>query len=173
MTTATAIHLEMRGFIPNNPRLPLVVYDAAFPSDTVDLAAQMEKRFAANGWPPQWRNGIYDYDHYHTQGHEVLGIAAGSATLVLGGEGGRCIEVSAGDVLLLPVGTGHRCVRHSDDFLVIGAYPPGQVPDIVLKAATPAMLNQIAVLSFPASDPVHGADGPLSKLWADQVVRGR
>lgn len=171
--TATAIHLEARGFIPNNPRLPLVHYQAAFPADAHDLAAQMETCFAENGWPPQWRNGIFDYDHYHTQGHEVLGIAAGSAELVLGGDGGRSIEVRAGDVLLLPAGTGHRCVRQSDDFLVIGAYPPGQAPDIVQKAATPAMLNQIAVLSFPATDPVHGLDGPLSKLWADQVMRDR
>lgn len=171
--TTTAIHLEARGFIPNNPRLPLVLYEGAFPSDTDDLAAQMEKRFTENGWPPLWRNGIYDYDHYHTQGHEVLGIAAGSAELVLGGEGGRTIQVRTGDVLLLPAGTGHRCIRHSDNLLVIGAYPPGQGADIVQKAATPAMLNQIAVLSFPATDPVQGADGPLSTLWADQLVRRR
>lgn len=171
--TTTAIHLEARGFVPNNPRLPLVLYQAAFPADAGDLAAEMERRFAENGWPPQWRDGIYDFDHYHTQGHEVLGIAAGSAELVLGGEGGRRIEVSAGDVLLLPAGTGHRCVRHSDDFLVVGAYPPGQSADIVRKEATPAMLKQIAVLSFPASDPVQGAEGPITRLWADQMLRNR
>ena len=171
--TTTAIHLETRGFVPNNPRLPLVLYEAAFAGESADLAETMEKRFAENGWPPQWRNGIYDYDHYHTQGHEVLGIAAGTAELVLGGEGGRQIEVSAGDVLLLPAGTGHRCVRHSDDFLVVGAYPPGQSADIVCREATPSMLKQIAVLNFPASDPVHGPEGPMLKLWADQVLRER
>ena len=168
----TAFHLEARGLVPNNPRLPVVVYEAAFPSGEGDLAATMEKRFHDNGWPPQWRNGIYDYDHYHTQGHEVLGIAAGSAELVLGGEGGRTVTVQAGDVLLLPAGTGHRRVSHSDDFLVVGAYPPGQEADIVQKEASPAMLKQIAVLNFPPSDPVGGADGPLLSLWADHQVRG-
>lgn len=168
----TAFHLEARGFVPNNPRLPVVVYEAAFLSDEGDLAAAMEKRFQDNGWPPQWRNGIYDYDHYHTQGHEVLGIAAGSAELVLGGEGGRTVTVQAGDVLLLPAGTGHRRVSQSDDFLVVGAYPPGQEADIVRKEASPAMLKQIAVLNFPPSDPVGGAEGPMLSLWADHQVRG-
>lgn len=168
----TAFHLEARGFVPNNPRLPVVVYEAAFPSDEDDLAATMEKRFQDNGWPPHWRNGIYDYDHYHTQGHEVLGIAAGSAELVLGGDGGRTVTVRAGDVLLLPAGTGHRRVSQSDDFVVVGAYPPGQEADIVRREASPAMLKQIAVLNFPPSDPVGGADGPLLSLWADHQVRG-
>ena len=168
----TAFHLEARGFVPNNPRLPVVVYEAAFPSGEGDLAATMEKRFQDNGWPPQWRNGIYDYDHYHTQGHEVLGIAAGSAELVLGGEGGRTVTVQAGDVLLLPAGTGHRRVSQSDDFVVVGAYPPGQEADIVRKEASPAILKQIAVLNFPPSDPVGGADGPMLSLWADHQVRG-
>ncbi len=167
----TAIHLEAKGFIPNNPRLPVVLYEGAFSADEEDLATVMEKRFQENGWPPQWRDGIFDYDHYHTQGHEVLGVAAGSAALVLGGEDGRRITVKAGDVLLLPAGTGHRRVQQSEDFLVVGAYPPGQSPDIICKEATPAMLNQIAILNFPQSDPVSGTEGPMVQLWADQVVR--
>lgn len=171
--TTTAIHLEARGFVPNNPRLPVVYYEAAFAGDGEDLAGEMEARFAANGWPPQWRNGIYDYDHYHSQAHEVLGIAAGSADLVLGGADGRRLQVKAGDVLLLPAGTGHRCVAHSEDLLVVGAYPPGQTLDIMRKEATPAMLNQIAILNFPPTDPVAGADGPMLTHWADQVLRSR
>jgi uncharacterized protein YjlB len=127
----------------------------------------MEKRFQENGWPPQWRDGIYDYDHYHSQGHEVLGIAAGSASLVLGGDGGREIDVTAGDVLVLPAGTGHRRIQQSDDFLVIGAYPPGQTGDIVREEASPAMVQKIALLSFPPRDPVMGEDGPMLRLWVD------
>lgn len=169
----TAFHLEARGFVPNNPRLPVVFYEAAFPTDEDDLATLMEKRFHENGWPAQWRNGIYDYDHYHTRGHEVLGIAAGSAELVLGGEGGRLVDVKAGDVLLLPAGTGHRRISQSEDFLVVGAYPPGQEADIVRKDATSAMLKQIAVLNFPPSDPVTGTEGPMLALWSDHMVRGR
>lgn len=167
--TTTTIHLDERGFVPNNPRLPLLVYVAAFPPATTDLATVMEKRFHENGWPPQWRNGVYDFHHYHTKGHEVLGIAAGHATLMLGGERGRELKVGPGDVLLLPAGTGHCRISASGDFLVIGAYPPGQEGDIVREAPSSAIRQAIAKLSFPATDPVYGRDGPLSRHWSEGV----
>ncbi len=151
--------------MPNNQRLPVIVYDGAFASAEGDLATAMESRFEENGWPPQWRNGIYDFHHYHTEGHEVLGIAAGSAELVLGGHGGRELSVRAGDVLLLPAGTGHCRVSASPDFLVVGAYPPGQSGDIVREVATAAIRDAIAQLRFPPTDPVFGEDGPLLKHW--------
>ncbi len=163
----TAIHLEERGPIPNNARLPVLHYPAAISSDTVDLATTMEKRFERHGWPPQWRNGIYNFDHYHSKGHEVLGIAVGNAELVLGGDGGRPITVEARDVLLLPAGTGHRCLSHSSAFLVVGAYPPGQAADIVRDAPIAAMRQSIARLPFPLSDPVFGREGPMLRLWSD------
>lgn len=163
----TALHFEPRGFVPNNHRLPALIYEKAFdPAATSDLATSMEKRFQDNGWPPQWRDGIFDFEHYHTQGHEVLGIAAGSAELVLGGDAGREIRVQAGDVLVLPAGTGHRRLKQSADFLVIGAYPPGQTGDIVCEEASPAMKQRIALLSFPPKDPVLGDEGPMLRLWA-------
>lgn len=91
--------------MPNNIRFPALVYQQACPADLPDLAGVMEQRFAEHGWPPGPGNGIYDFHHYHSKGHEVLGIARGSAELVLGGEGGRKLNVSAGDALLLPAGT--------------------------------------------------------------------
>ncbi len=172
-TTVTAVHFEPRSFVPNNPRLPALIYQGAFDSPGCDLATLMERRFQDNGWPPQWRDGIYDFDHYHTQGHEVLGIAAGSAKLMLGGDGWREINAQAGDVLVLPAGTGHRRIVQSDDFLVIGAYPPGQVGDIVREQATPAILQRITLLGFPPRDPVLGEDGPMLRLWADIGISGR
>ncbi len=169
-TTVTAFHFEPWSFVPNNPRLSALIYEGAFAADAIDLARLMEKRFQENGWPPQWRNGIYDFDHYHSQGHEVLGIAAGSARLLLGGDNGRELDVKAGDVLVLPAGTGHRRISQSDDFLVIGAYPPGQSGDIVREKASVVMAQRISVLSFPPRDPVVGEDGPLLRLWADVRV---
>lgn len=166
-TTVTALRFEPSSFVPNNPRLPVLIYEGAFAYDAPDLATLMEKRFQENGWPPQWRNGIYDFDHYHSQGHEVLGIAAGSAQLVLGGDNGRELDVKAGDVLVLPAGTGHRRIAQSADFLVVGAYPPGQIGDIVREKATPAMIQKIAQLGFPPCDPVVGDDGPMLRMWVD------
>lgn len=97
----------------------------------------------------------------------MLGVAAGSATLVLGGEGGRQVEVRKGDVLVLPAGTGHRRVKDSWDFWVVGAYPKGQenydeYTDQKMCANCALRLRGVEV---PSRDPVYGEDGPLPKLW--------
>src|SRR3984885_991717 len=95
--TPQQLHLKPNGWMPNKT-LPVLLYRAALPV-TGDLDATMENLFTANGWPPQWRNGVYSFHHYHSTAHEVLGFAAGHADLVLGGEGGRSLTVRAGDVL--------------------------------------------------------------------------
>ncbi|NUT78749.1 cupin [Pseudomonas sp. C1C7] len=167
-----ALLLEPNDWVPNNPRLPVLIYPQAFAVQGSDPAASIEQVFTANGWPPQWRDGVYDYHHYHTEGHEVLGIASGQARLMMGGPDGYELHVSAGDALLLPAGTGHCNLGSSDDFLVVGAYPPGQRPDICRDAPDDAQMQRIKDLPFPDSDPVQGKQGAVKQYWADQSRTG-
>lgn len=155
--------LTRNGWVPNNARLPVLHYRNVCQDD--DLASAFETLFAGNGWPPQWRDGIYDYHHYHSTAHEVLGVAAGSARLILGGPGATEVTVERGDVVLLPTGTGHCCLGASADFLVVGAYPEGQAWDICRGAPTAEMIERMNALPFPESDPMHGNQPPLTRYW--------
>lgn len=158
--------LPEHDWVPNNPRLPVIIYRGAVEAESCEGAAlAFETTFAENGWPPQWRDGVYDYHHYHSTAHEALGVAAGSATLTLGGPGGEDIRVEAGDAIVLPTGTGHRSVKASDDFLVVGAYPKEQDWDICREAPSDEARQRMAALPIPDADPVEGSAGPLADLW--------
>lgn len=158
------LHLKPNGWVPNNA-LPVLIYRSAVSPATHDPAAEMERLFTVNQWPPQWRNGIYTFHHFHSTAHEVLGIAAGQVNVVLGGEGGSSVVAKAGDILVLPAGTGHCRISASDDLLVIGAYPENEHWDICRTALSPEALERMKHVRYPASDPVAGAEGPLPKLW--------
>ena len=156
-----AFILGANGWMPNNPTLPVLHYRGL----AAGQPAALEAMFTAHGWPAQWRNGVYDFHHYHSTAHEVLGFASGDARLMLGGPNGRTVEVAAGDVLVLPTGTGHCLLEASDDFLVIGAYPSGQQWDICRAAPSPDAIARMRHLPFPASDPVEGDGGALTRHW--------
>lgn len=157
------LQLSRNGWMPNNERLPVLLYRQALSGDK--LADRMEELFQHNLWPAQWRNGVYTFHHYHSTTHEVLGIAGGSAQLILGGEGGHNVTVQAGDVLVLPAGTGHFLQHGNPGFLVVGAYPVGQHWDICRSAPDAAATERMLHVPFPASDPVTGKDGELVHAW--------
>lgn len=150
-------------WVPNNPHLPVLVYRSL--PFTGDVAAAFEARFAENDWRDSWRNGVFAYQHYHTHAHEVLGIAAGEARLLIGGPTGRELDVAAGDCLVLPAGTGHMRLEASADFLVVGAYPPDQQAGICTDAPGEAGLKAIAAVLVPEADPILGRAGGVGSLW--------
>src|SRR6202161_3493888 len=153
------------GLVPNNP-LPFLVYKRAVDVGNGHPEKTIEGLFGANGWGDMWRNGVYDFLHYHATVHEALGIARGHARVRFGGDRGREFEIEAGDVAILPAGTGHQCLKATADFSVVGAYPPGAkmqvtrpTPENYAKA-----LKTIPQVKLPKSDPVMGEDGPLVRL---------
>lgn len=150
------------GSIPNHPRLPVLLYPRA-----VSEPGRMELLFASNGWGNTWTNGVFSYHHYHSNAHEALGVARGSARLRLGGEQGDTVEVRAGDVIVLPAGIGHKKLQASADFLISGGYPGGMDYNIRTGGPDerPRVLEEIQLVPMPASDPVYGREGPLLTLW--------
>jgi len=155
------------GLVPNHPRWPLVIYPAAVAfEDRLDPAAVIEDLFEANGWGDTWRDGIYDYVHYHSQIHEALGVARGKGRVRFGGRKGRTFTLKAGDVAILPAGTGHQRLSADDTFLVVGAYPAtGRYDECTTVEEHPSALKTIPKVPRPRKDPVYGSSGPLLALW--------
>ncbi len=156
------------GLVPNNPALPFLVYRKAIDvSAARDPASVVERTFARHGWGDMWRNGVYPFTHYHSRIHEALGAARGRARVRFGGKYGEELEIEPGDVAVLPAGTGHQRISASNDFLIVGAYPPAGAYD--LCRATPSQHERakatIADVPMPETDPVYGRDGPLLALW--------
>ena len=155
------------GRIPNNPKLPLILYRGAIDlAGSPDPETLIEKTFADNGWGDMWRNGIYPYVHFHSMIHEVIGIARGRAKVRFGGDNGEEIDIAPGDVVILPAGTGHQCLKHSRDLVVIGAYPPsGKYNLCRTKAERAKAVAAIRKVPLPLIDPAFGPQGPLLALW--------
>ena len=158
---------EDDGVIPNHPTYPLLFYPREVELNGPDPAAVFETLFRENGWGGSWRNGVFSFPHYHAEAHEVLGVYSGSARIQLGGSSGIVAEVQPGDVIVIPAGVGHENLGSSAGFGVVGAYPPGQNPDIQHGVPDERNwgLNAIAKVPLPDTDPVYGASGPLRSHW--------
>jgi uncharacterized protein YjlB len=158
------------GDVPNHPHWPMIVYQGALDGGERDAASAFEELFARNGWGDGWRNGIYAFPHYHSNAHEVLGIAAGEALVRFGGLTGRELRVAKGDAVLLPAGTGHQRLSSSADLLVIGAYPAGSGRDLMRSGESEKALirNRVGKVPKPLKDPIAGAHGGIVSLWSSK-----
>ena len=159
--------LEDDGAIPNNPKLPLLVYQGAIDLPEKNPASVIEDLFRSNQWGNSWRNGIFRYHHYHSTAHEVLVCYSGTAKVKLGGESGINLSVSRGDVIIIPAGVGHKNLGDSSNFRVAGAYPPRQTWDLLRghPGERPQADETIARVPLPPTDPIYGDTGPLVKHW--------
>jgi uncharacterized protein YjlB len=156
------------GSIPNNPKLPFLLYRGALDLSRMrDPEEKIETLFKQNGWGDMWRNGVFPYVHYHSMIHEGMGIARGRAKVRFGGDQGQEVDIAAGDVALLPAGTGHQCLWASPDLMVIGTYPKTGQYDLCRgsKAEYAKAVISIPQVPLPDSDPVYGKGGPLLELW--------
>ena len=161
------VRFKNDGVVPNHPLGPRNLYSSRVRfDDRYDSAALIEDLFEKNGWGDTWRHGIYDYVHYHSRVHEVLGIARGKGRVRFGGRKRRIFTLRAGDIAVLPAGTVHQCLSADDDFLVVGAYPPsGRYDECTTVEDLPRALKTIPKVLMPRKDPVYGVHGPLSHLW--------
>lgn len=168
MLTLETVVFDRAELVPNNPRLPVLIYRDAVPQ-IGDRASAFEDLFNAAGWDFGWRREWHDgisADHrYRTTAHEALAITSGRAIIQIGGPEGDEISVVAGDCLVLPAGTGRRKVEASRDFVVVGACPAGQEPDLQCGPPTEWQIARIARLPIPKSDPISGETGLLPRIW--------
>ncbi|MEM9160977.1 MAG: cupin domain-containing protein [Verrucomicrobiota bacterium] len=161
------ILFEDDGLVPNNPRLPFLVYKDVLSKDCPAMDRVFEELYLKNGWQAPWRWSVYGYHHYHATTHEALGCFDGRATIQFGGEKGRKIEVEKGDFALIPAGVGHKNLKASAGFQMAGTYPLGFTADMKRdrKDDHDGSLRMIAEVAIPDRDPLYGRDGPMRKHW--------
>jgi uncharacterized protein YjlB len=156
--------IKADNIFPNNNLLPLVIYKGALLSNDPEIIQEV---FESNDWKNAWRDGILDYDHYHSKAHEALGVFRGVGRVQFGGPGGVVQQIEPGDVVIIPAGVAHKFVDGDKEFKVVGAYPDGQQYDILegKPGERPAADTSVKNLPKPQHDPLYGSDGPLLKNW--------
>lgn len=165
-----------------NSRLPLLIYrDAVTAGPDGDVEASMLASFRRNDWLNNWRyRGVYEYAHFHSTTHEVLGVVRGEMQLRLGGAAQPETVVRVGDVIVVPAGVSHMSLGGSDDVFMVGGYPEGRDWDLMVDgevsdAEMRAAFKRIMSLPIPRRDPVTGEpmhawrNAPSSLEWGQGV----
>ena len=159
------IVLKDDGTFPNS-KLPALLYKGALKIPFLFPSTSVRNLFEKNNWSNAWDFGIFEYHHYHSTTHEVLGIYSGKTTLQLGGDNGIAITLEKGDVLVIPAGVAHKNLGKKDDVGCVGAYPGGRDYDVNYgrPGERPRTDDNIAAVPLPATDPVSGVGG-LPEIW--------
>ncbi len=162
--------LKDDGVFPNSI-FPLLVYKNVFELGEGNHPQTIEKIFETNHWNNTWRDGIFNYHHYHSNTHEVLGIYSGTCRVLMGGDDGVEFDIEKGDAIIIPAGVAHKNMSNSQDFKCIGAYPAGHDFDMNYgrQSERPLTDHHIAHVQMPANDPVFGKDGGLFNSWIKTV----
>jgi len=182
--------LSPSGISPNNDSLPLIFYKGAVALTGGEPESDVENVFWGNDWGNGFRGDTFSFHHYHSCAHEVVGCARGQAKIQFGGPDGPVFDVSAGDAVLIPAGVVHCRKDEAPGFMSIGAYPPGQEPDLCVfsqedadiahvapgvgdlnvipvgQNELAAVLQRISNVPLPKTDPVGGSGGAVSALWS-------
>lgn len=154
------------GTFPNSTLPCVLLKQAVTPLERV-TPSLIEATFHQHNWLNSWRNGLYTFHHFHSTAHEALGIYSGWVKAQLGGPGGKTVTLEVGDVVIIPAGVAHKNIEQSHDFMVVGAYPLGQIPDMNFgkPGERPEVDKNIQKTALPENDPAYGKTGPLTKLW--------
>ena len=167
-----AYRFKRTKLVPNS-HMPLLVYRTPL-KEAGDLEKKFKSVFAHHGWTKAWTDSIYDFEHFHTTAHEVLGIAKGHARVRFGGADGEVIELNQGDVIAIPAGVAHQRLHAGHGLTVVGAYAeghdfdmnrPGEAADEGIEA------RRSERVPLPHQDPVYGEMGPLRMLWNKSPAR--
>ena len=155
------------GVFPNNSKLPVLLYKNILTLPKLFPARGIRKLFKRNGWSNAWKDNLYDYHHYHSIAHEVLGVYKGKTKVQLGGEYGIVLSLEKGDVIVIPAGVAHKNLLPGQTFKCVGAYPGGLEYDIKTgkQGERPETDEIIKLIPVPVTDPVFGDEGELLKNW--------
>ncbi len=146
------LKLQDDGVFPNR-RYPALLYKGVLDIPLLFPVAHVKHQFEKNGWSNSWDAGSFEYHHYHSITHEVLGIYKGHTQLQFGGPEGPKIFIEKGDVLVIPARVSHENLGRESAVGVFGAYPDGRDYD----------LNYGKLGNYYSSDP-----GQRPHIWERQ-----
>ena len=142
--------ISEKGDVPNNKVLPLILYKNVADFGDKEPESVFEEAFARHNWGNGWRSGhpdgIFAFHHYHSDAHEVVGIARGTATIQFGGPTGPIVKVKAGDAAVIPAMTTNA--KH----IRIVMLKRAESTALVIKKETPSTLESL-ILHFLRQTP--------------------